>query len=500
MKYSIIITLIFALIINVQATQANTTTAIVETDKLNIRSGPGLSYEVIASLNKDEKVDVLSTSGNWLEIKAGNKTGWIASWFTSSSDVNKSHSTIISQVNSLNVRSEPSTESDIVGQMNAGDQAVMSKTKGTWAQVQVNGKTGWVHTDYIAKSKMDKPTKKTTKADTFTVAVDALNVRVKGDLTSERIDLIHKGSSFNVKEVNGNWVRIELSKGKEGWVYSFHGTLSDGTSESVAKKTPKVVNILSNGTNIRESATTSSDIVLRADAGDKFDIVSESNDWYELKLPSGEVGFVANWVVTTDDEQVVEIKTQVKKVDRVPGTLIGLTIVLDPGHGGKDNGTTGVNGTQEKDIALKTSQLLAGKLRQAGATVHLTRDSDTFISLQQRVSLSHMHRADAFISIHYDATTISSVSGFTTYYTHERQRKLASAVNNGLGSTLSIRDRGAQPGNYLVLRENKQNSILVELGYLSNPIEEKIVTTDSFREQASLGLYYGLLEYFDAEL
>ena len=57
-----------------------------------------------------------------------------------------------------------------------------------------------------------------------------------------------------------------------------------------------------------------------------------------------------------------------------------------------------------------------------------------------------------------------------------------------------------QQGNYLVLRENKQNAILVELGYLSNPSEEKVINTDLFREQATMGIYEGILQYFDAQL
>jgi N-acetylmuramoyl-L-alanine amidase len=60
-----------------------------------------------------------------------------------------------------------------------------------------------------------------------------------------------------------------------------------------------------------------------------------------------------------------------------------------------------------------------------------------------------------------------------------------------------LRDRGAQPGNYLVLRENRQQAILIELGFLSNPSEESILTTEKFREQATLGIYNGVVNFFD---
>ena len=68
----------------------------------------------------------------------------------------------------------------------------------------------------------------------------------------------------------------------------------------------------------------------------------------------------------------------------------------------------------------------------------------------------------------------------------------------GLSSTIALRDRGTQPGNYLVLRENRQNAILIELGFLSNPEKSSQSLLDVFREQATLGIYNGLLDYFNS--
>ncbi len=125
----------------------------------------------------------------------------------------------------------------------------------------------------------------------------------------------------------------------------------------------------------------------------------------------------------------------------------------------------GARGTDEKDITLLTSELLAAKLKAAGANVVMTREADTYVSLRKRVAISSQVDADAFISLHYDANPDSSVAGFTTYYTHPRQKALASSVNDGLASSVNLRNRGAQPGDFLVLRENRQNAILIELGF-----------------------------------
>src|SRR5690606_9332502 len=98
------------------------------------------------------------------------------------------------------------------------------------------------------------------------------------------------------------------------------------------------------------------------------------------------------------------------------------------------------------------------------------------------------------------ATDDNSVSGFTSYYMLDYQQALAESINDGLSGKIDLRNRGARHGNYLVLRENKQAAVLVELGYLSNYNDERIVTSSKFQEQAALVLYDGLVNYFDAKL
>ena len=130
------------------------------------------------------------------------------------------------------------------------------------------------------------------------------------------------------------------------------GNLSNTKSTFTdVKTTPKNVYILSDGTNLRKSPTTSSKVVMRANAGKELPIVSETGDWYEVKLPSGEKAFVASWVVSINSEQAAAIKSV--KPNRVAGTLNGLTIVVDPGHGGYDYGTIGVNGTSKRMLHNK---------------------------------------------------------------------------------------------------------------------------------------------------
>lgn len=478
----------------------------IATDSLHVRSGPGLSYEVIDALTRDKQVNVLASSGEWLHVTYDGKEGWIASWLTTT--VNQTApaqlTEIISQTNALNFRENPSVDAPILTRMNAGDKAILLSRNGDWLHIQFNGMDGWVYAQYTTEVLASEQTteKSTPQAgqayETFTVLVDALNVRQQANQSSKKVGLVHNGESYPVLKVDGNWVQIKINTKKSGWVYAFHGELSHTATTEIKKDgTAKKVTVLTNGTNIRKDATTSSEVVTRANAGEQFTIQETYDDWYEIVLDDKSTAFIAKWVVSID-EAPAKKKKKKKQVKREPGTLNGLTIIVDPGHGGNDRGTTGARGTFEKTITLKTGELLASKLQAAGATVHLTRESDHYISLQKRVALGTEKEADAFISLHYDANLDASIKGFTTYYQHKDQKAFANTINKALGSAISLKNRGAQPANFYVLRENEENAILIELGFLSNPSEELMINSNNFREQASYGIYQGVLNYFDA--
>ncbi|MBO1913774.1 SH3 domain-containing protein, partial [Microvirga sp. 3-52] len=120
---------------------------------------------------------------------------------------------------------------------------------GEWTSVNVDGIKGWVYTNYISTSspeKVNQSSSPSKELNYFTVAVNGLNVRSHGDLSSKRIDLINKGDTYKVIEKSGNWIKIDLGKGKSGWVYSFHGKLTNTKSTHTdVKTTPKTVHILS---------------------------------------------------------------------------------------------------------------------------------------------------------------------------------------------------------------------------------------------------------------
>jgi N-acetylmuramoyl-L-alanine amidase len=346
---------------------------------------------------------------------------------------------------------------------------------------------------------------------TITVNTDSLNVRTEPILSGEFLTSIHMGEEYPYIKKEGEWIQISLPNGKKGWVAHYLVLVNE--SEEVNKTThsvqsnnestfsSKLIYIAHNGTNIRKNPNTLSTILTRANRGDSFEAIGFENDWYVIKLQNGQTGYVAGWVVTENEPQAAnekpftsgdEILYQQQGLEQY---LQGKKIVIDPGHGGKDHGTTGVQGTLEKNITMETATRLFNKLKAAGADVTLTRVYDEYISLPARASISNHLNADAFISIHYDSFS-EGTEGATTFFYHPWQKELAVSIHSSLINQTDITNRGVRKGDYYVIRENNQNAVLVELGFLSNPIEEILVTSEQYQILATTGIFEGLARYF----
>lgn len=193
---------------------------------------------------------------------------------------------------------------------------------------------------------------------------------------------------------------------------------------------------------------------------------------------------------------------------RTTGGIGGKTIVLDPGHGGSDPGAIGPTGLQEKQVTLPIAEYLKSILEAKGAKVILTRTTDVDVygphasgvdELQARVNVANGNRADAFISIHINSFSNPNVGGIATYYFDgsDQSKKLASAVQGQIAEHSGFNgDRGIQPGNLYVLRHSLMPSILVELGFISNPKEEGHLKETSTRQEFANELAKGLELYF----
>lgn len=186
-----------------------------------------------------------------------------------------------------------------------------------------------------------------------------------------------------------------------------------------------------------------------------------------------------------------------EKVLKKEKILKGKTIIIDPGHGGKDVGASGQRGTLEKDVTLKMAKSLQQELvKKTEATVILTRDKDITVTKKDRVELAKNNNADLFISIHFDAFTSNEVKGITTYYNNNADKSLATIIHRHLfKQDLGTRDRGVALGDYFVIRENTKPSILLELGYISNAEDEKRINSQTYQTGTSTAIVEGVIEY-----
>lgn len=219
--------------------------------------------------------------------------------------------------------------------------------------------------------------------------------------------------------------------------------------------------------------------------------------------------------------------------------LAGFRIVIDPGHGGEEEGAIGPNGVMEKDITLEIARRLASELRsKLGAKVYLTRTADKTLTLEQRSAFAVRKKADLFISIHANASRDRGASGVETYFLNnasdDAAEKLAKRENRNAGKDLSevehiistmlqnydaaesmdlaqevqgrlakklgrshgsVRDRGVRSALFYVLVGAKCPAILVETAFISNPEEEKLLTDERYQRNVARAITDGVKKY-----
>ena len=231
-------------------------------------------------------------------------------------------------------------------------------------------------------------------------------------------------------------------------------------------------------------------------------------------------------------------------VTQNPAGKRDVIVVVDAGHGGEDPGAIGARGTREKDVVLKMAKTLAKLIEeQPGYTARLTRTGDYYIGLRNRTLLARKHNADLFVSIHADAFRTQKPKGASVFAlsqrgaTSETARWLAqsenrsdltggvsldgrddmlagvlldlsmtasinaslgvgSSVLNKLGRVAKLHKPGVEQAAFVVLKSPDIPSILVEAGFISNPEEEKKLSSSSYRSKLAAAIMKGIDEYF----
>ncbi|MEI6713717.1 MAG: N-acetylmuramoyl-L-alanine amidase [Verrucomicrobiota bacterium] len=161
------------------------------------------------------------------------------------------------------------------------------------------------------------------------------------------------------------------------------------------------------------------------------------------------------------------------------------TIVLDAGHGGHDPGGIPGQRISEKNCALDVARRIQAKLKAAGHRVIMTRSSDVFVELSERVAISNRAPGKpVFVSIHFNSAPNCDGHGIETYHYDKRGAALARAIHSRVVRVSGGPDRGVRTARFYVLRYNKRPAVLAELGFLTNPQEgSRIGKSDAFRQK-----------------
>lgn len=172
------------------------------------------------------------------------------------------------------------------------------------------------------------------------------------------------------------------------------------------------------------------------------------------------------------------------------------TVVIDAGHGGSDPGATR-NNVLEKTITLQIAELTAQMLRKQGAIVYMTRDDDTFVSLSDRVTYSNTKKPDVFVSIHINACENETAHGIETHYYKDDSLDFAKQVHKSIMQKVTETNRGVYKSRFYVIRHTEMPAILVELGFISNAEERRLMQTKERQTKFAEAITEGVINYLN---
>jgi N-acetylmuramoyl-L-alanine amidase len=171
------------------------------------------------------------------------------------------------------------------------------------------------------------------------------------------------------------------------------------------------------------------------------------------------------------------------------------TVVIDAGHGGHDAGGIPSNIIPEKNVALDVALRVQACLKRAGLRTVMTRSSDVFVPLPQRVAIANAQRNAIFVSIHFNSGLRRGACGIEAFYNSSKGAVLARCIQRCAMTTTKGENRGVKPATFYVLRKNKLVSALVECGFLTNPQDTALARSKDYRQALATQIARGILQY-----
>jgi N-acetylmuramoyl-L-alanine amidase len=195
-----------------------------------------------------------------------------------------------------------------------------------------------------------------------------------------------------------------------------------------------------------------------------------------------------------NDKLDIDVTDDNKGIDKTKETFL---VVIDPGHGGIDVGATSVSGLYERDFTFSLSKKVNEILEKEGRIqIYIING---YIDYKDRPSFANELNADLYISIHGNIFETPDVSGTESYYYNNESKILAEVIHNHVVSTTGFNDRGVKKEELFVVRDTEMPSVLLEVGYLTNPQEEQMMFDDGFQYLIAESICDGIKKYLEID-
>lgn len=386
----------------------------------------------------------------------------------------------------LNVRSTPSDSGRVLGTLKNGTSISVVKVHGDWVEIRYATRPAYVHKGFIEF--LDANSKPIGLATHFVkINVDSLNVRSAPSASGALMGSFKSNEVIEVHGETNGWYLV-LFNGLPGYINKYYTVNYVVTAPKPVTNFYLTGRVTVDSLNMRSSANATSSIVAKLSLGNKVTVTSINGYWAKVKY-----GSVTGYVH----------KSYLKLINSSGGVLKNRIIVLDAGHGGKDPGAS-KNGVTEKAIVLDVSKRVEAKLKAAGANVLMTRQTDVYPTLQDRVDYARKHYAESFISIHVNAASSTAARGAEVFYDTSsndnglESKYLATDLQQRIAQYADMHYRGVFDREFYVIRNQDIPAALVELGFITNSADFAKLTSATYMDKYASAIYQGIVDYYSA--
>jgi N-acetylmuramoyl-L-alanine amidase len=487
----------------------------VSEEVVNLRSGPSISYDKVASARKGEILHVLAHKDGWYQVSRGGITSWVADWVVDvawepdePSIVEPEEPEIPAEEPTL--PEPPLTEKPAVLAANEVWVSCEKDAQGLRVVVESGSRVDGSLTETENSIKYNFLWRKVLNQIELQEQVGSeklsLNIANQSDCAIVEISLPKTMDDYQIINENNGLRQViffpnritRISRevaGNDGDNIIIY-TLTPGSYTSELKDNILEVKLESTAMGVERSEYEYKiSPVLK-----KMTISESAGPVTTLEIMTQKLGDYN--IFQTQEDNAINICLTAQKIKQPDRKNI---VVIDPGHGGSETGAIR-SGIQEKNINLAIALKVGQILKSQGMEVEYTRSGDSYMGRPERAEVANKLNAALFVSIHCNSHTTSQAHGTETYYyapiddaklfmQKEQRSKLANYVQRELSRALGTADRGVKQAAYTVLVQTDMPSILTEVAFMSNPQELSLLTSKSFQDKAANAIASGILKY-----